>query len=129
MRARITLISAFFAIASSAWGRGPPTVIHTKDGSVYYGELVERVAFDHVTILNTAGEIKRFIDKFTLAGLIDREGKAFVDAGLAYLRASDAELLERIAKEPKLLRLPLVRLGNRISIGHDEAAWKEMAAA
>jgi arsenate reductase-like glutaredoxin family protein len=28
-----------------------------------------------------------------------------------------------------LLRLPLVRAGNRLSIGRDEAAWKAMAEA
>ncbi|HEY1958288.1 MAG TPA: hypothetical protein VGH28_21880 [Polyangiaceae bacterium] len=35
-------------------------MVHTKNGSVYYGELVERVTDDHVTIVNAAGEIKRF---------------------------------------------------------------------
>jgi arsenate reductase-like glutaredoxin family protein len=74
------------------------------------------------------GEIKRFIDKFKLAGLIDREGKPFVDAGLAYMILSETALLERVAKEPRLLRLPLVRAGNKISVGLDEAAWKEMLA-
>lgn len=75
------------------------------------------------------GEIKRFIDRFTLAGLIDREGKAFADAGLQYLKISDEQMLERLAREPRLLRLPLVRSGNRLSIGADETAWKEMTAA
>jgi arsenate reductase-like glutaredoxin family protein len=74
----------------------------------------------------SAGEIRRFIERFTLAGLIDRESKAFANAGLAYLRVSDAELLERIARQPELLRLPLVRAGQRLSIGADEAAWKQM---
>ncbi len=77
----------------------------------------------------SAGEIKRFIDRFSLAGLIDREGKAFADAGLQYLKVSDDELLERISREPRLLRLPFVRAGNRISVGSDEAAWKDMTAA
>lgn len=75
------------------------------------------------------GEIKRFIDRFTLAGLIDREGKPFVDAGLRYLKISDEELLQRVGHEPRLLRLPLIRAGNRLSIGADETAWKEMIAA
>ncbi|MEO8593717.1 MAG: ArsC/Spx/MgsR family protein [Candidatus Solibacter sp.] len=72
------------------------------------------------------GEIRRFIERFTLAGLVDRESKAFVDAGLKYLKMSDVELLARIEKEPKLLRLPLVRGGKTISVGHDEASWKAM---
>jgi arsenate reductase-like glutaredoxin family protein len=45
---------------------------------------------------------------------------------MAYMKLSDAELLARIEKEPKLLRLPLVRAGGRISIGQDEASWKAM---
>lgn len=75
------------------------------------------------------GEIKRFVDRFTLPGLIDREGKIFRDGGLQYMKISDDELLDRISREPRLLRLPLVRAGNRISIGPDEVSWREMTAA
>ena len=72
------------------------------------------------------GEIRRFIDRFKLAGLLDTESKPYVEAGLKYMRLSDSDLLARIEQEPKLLRLPLIRCGNQISIGHDEAAWKAM---
>jgi arsenate reductase len=72
------------------------------------------------------GEIHRFIEKFGLAGLLDTEGKAYVDAGMKYLKMSDAELMERIEREPKLLRLPLVRSGKHIAVGPDEAGWKAM---
>lgn len=75
------------------------------------------------------GEIKRFIDRFGLTSLLDSEGKAYVDAGLKYLKVSDSELLERIARTPQLLRLPLVRAANRLSIGQDEESWKAMLAA
>ena len=74
-------------------------------------------------------EIKRFADRFGLAALLDTEGKAWVDAGLKYLKVSDSEMLERIERDPKLLRLPLVRGGNRLSVGHDEDSWKAMLAA
>jgi arsenate reductase (glutaredoxin) len=74
------------------------------------------------------GEIRRFIDRFGLAGLLDQEAKAYVDSGLKYLKLSDSELLARIEREPTLLRLPLVRSGNRVSIGHDEESWKAMVA-
>ncbi|MEO8662097.1 MAG: ArsC/Spx/MgsR family protein [Bryobacteraceae bacterium] len=72
------------------------------------------------------GEIKRFVDKFGLAKLLDTEGKAYVDAGLKYMKVSDAELLGRIEREPKLMMLPLVRGGKRLSVGQDEAGWKAM---
>jgi len=71
-------------------------------------------------------EIKRFIDRFGLRPLLDEEGKAYVDAGLKYLKVSDSELLERITQNPALLRLPLVRAANRVSVGHDEESWKQM---
>src|SRR5437016_4863403 len=74
-------------------------------------------------------EIRRFADRYGLTALLDTEGKAYVDGGMKYLRMSDADLLARIEREPKLLRLPLVRAGNRLSIGRDEEAWKAMIAS
>ena len=72
------------------------------------------------------GEIKRFIERFGLQALIDSESKSYVDAGLKYLKVSDSELLTRIERDPKLLRLPLIRAANKLSVGHDEDAWKAM---
>src|SRR5580693_1719684 len=69
------------------------------------------------------GEIKRFIDRFTLNGLVDRD-----HSSIKYLRLSDTELLAKIESEPKLLRLPLVRAANRLSIGQDEDSWEAMLA-
>jgi arsenate reductase len=74
------------------------------------------------------GEIKRFVDRFGLLALLDTEGKAHVDAGLKYLKLSDAELRLRIERDPTLQRLPLVRGGKLISTGHDEDSWKAMLA-
>jgi arsenate reductase (glutaredoxin) len=72
------------------------------------------------------GEIRRFIERFRLTGLLDTESKAYEDSGLKYLKVTDAELLAKIEREPKLLRLPLVRAAHLVSIGKDEAAWKSM---
>jgi arsenate reductase (glutaredoxin) len=76
-----------------------------------------------------AGEIRRFVDRFGVGALLDSEGKAYLDAGLKYLKSSDSQLLEKIEREPNLLLLPLVRSANRLSIGHDEDAWKAMLVA
>ena len=75
------------------------------------------------------GEIKRFIERFGLAGLLDSEGKAYADAGLKYYKLSDAELLSKIERDPQLLRLPLIRGGKLLSIGRDEDSWKAMLAS
>ena len=72
------------------------------------------------------GEIRRFIERFTLSGIVDSEGKAWADAGLKYMKMSDADLLAKIEREPALLRLPLVRSANRLSVGNDQDAWKTM---
>jgi arsenate reductase (glutaredoxin) len=74
------------------------------------------------------GEIKRFVDKFGLTALLDTEGKAYVDAGLKYLKVSEAELLGRVERDARLLRLPLVRCGNRFSVGQDQDSWLAMLA-
>lgn len=74
------------------------------------------------------GEIKRFADRFGLPQLIDRESKPYIDGGLQYMKLTDADWLGRIEREPKLLRLPLVRSGNKLGVGHDEAAWRAMLA-
>ncbi len=76
-----------------------------------------------------AGEIQRFTGRFGWAGPIDNEGNAYIDGGLKYLKLSDSELLGRIEREPKLPRLPLVRAGNRLSVGHEEEGWRAKLAA
>jgi arsenate reductase (glutaredoxin) len=72
------------------------------------------------------GEIKRFVDRFGFPQLLDSEGKSYVDAGMKYLKLTDSDLLTKIERDPALLRLPLVRSGNRLSVGLDETAWKGM---
>ena len=76
-----------------------------------------------------AGEIKRFVERFAWSGLLDTEGKAYIDGGLKYLKLSEGELMQRIEREPSLLKLPLVRGGKVVSIGQDEESWKSMLTA
>ena len=40
------------------------------------------------------------------------------------MRLDDGEIVERLLATPALLRLPLVRFGNEVAAGRDEAAWK-----
>ena len=69
-------------------------------------------------------ELRRFSDRFKPRALLDEESRAYESSGLGYMRLSDAELLERLLSNQKLLRLPLVRSGRELSVGHDEAAWR-----
>lgn len=70
------------------------------------------------------GELRRFVERLGAAALLDADGRAYRDAGLAYLRMDDAEIVERLLADPRLLRLPLVRFGNEVTAGRAEAIWK-----
>jgi arsenate reductase-like glutaredoxin family protein len=77
----------------------------------------------------SAREIRRFVQHFGWTGILDTEGKAYIEAGLKYLMLSESELIGRIERNAALLRLPLVRAGKLVSVGHDEASWKAMLCA
>jgi arsenate reductase len=70
-------------------------------------------------------ELRRFAVRFGSDALLDRESRAYREAGLAYLRMDAGEILDRLLRDPRLLRLPLARSGDRLSIGPDEAAWTD----
>ena len=70
------------------------------------------------------GELKRFAQKFGARALLDEDSKAYRKANLGYLTMGDNEVLERVIADPRLLRLPLVRHGNELTIGIDEKTWK-----
>jgi arsenate reductase-like glutaredoxin family protein len=74
------------------------------------------------------GELRRFVERLGARALADTEGRQWLDAGLGYLSMDDAELSQRLLTDQRLLRLPLVRAGNAVSAGRDEAAWKRMTA-
>lgn len=74
------------------------------------------------------GELRRFVERLGAPALADTTGKVWIDAGLGYLRMDDAELAARLLADQRLLRLPLVRIGNGFAAGHDEAAWKLLLA-
>ncbi len=71
------------------------------------------------------GELKRFAQKFGARALLDEDSKAYRKANLGYLTMGDQEIIERVIADPGLLRLPLVRNGNALTIGVEEAVWKE----
>ena len=74
-------------------------------------------------------EIGRFVTRFGIAALLDAEGKAYVDAGLKYMKVGERELLAKIERDPALLRLPLVRADKMLSVGRHEESWKAMLGA
>jgi arsenate reductase-like glutaredoxin family protein len=69
------------------------------------------------------GELRRFIERLGPRALLDESSRPYRDGGLAYLRMDDAEIVERLLADQRLLRLPLVRHGNEVTSGREETTW------
>ncbi len=69
-------------------------------------------------------ELRRFTQRLGARALLDDTCRAYRDGGLAYLSMTDAEVLERLQRDQRLLRLPLVRHGNDVTAGKAEATWR-----
>jgi len=84
--------------------------------TTHFVDLAERSA--------SLGELRRFAQKHGVAALVDRDARRFADLGLAHARLSDERWLEKLEVEPLLLRMPLVRWQQRVSVGAAEQEWK-----
>jgi arsenate reductase len=73
-------------------------------------------------------ELRRFIARLGARAVADTDSRAWRDAGLGFLRMDDTELDERLLADQRLLKLPLVRFGNGVAVGRDEAAWKSLVS-
>ncbi len=71
------------------------------------------------------GELRRFAQKFGTEALLDREAKRFRELGLQAAHLTDSRISALLEQEPLLLRTPLVRSGNRLSVGLAEDEWKQ----
>ncbi|MEX0891066.1 MAG: ArsC/Spx/MgsR family protein [Gemmatimonadota bacterium] len=70
------------------------------------------------------GELRRFVERFGVEGIMDREGRRFNSLGLAHAYLSHDRWVEKLVEEPLLLRTPLVRNGDRLTVGSAEEAWR-----
>jgi arsenate reductase len=87
---------------------------------VHFVDLAERAA--------SPGELRRFAQKFGVSALVDRDGKRYKELGLGTAMLSEERWLERFVEDPLLLRIPLVRHGNQLTVGLAEAEWRKWAA-
>jgi len=85
---------------------------------VHFVDLKERAA--------SPGELKRFGQKFGWEKLLDREGKHFRDRGLHVAHVPESRIPALLEDDPMLLVTPLVRSGNEIAVGWDEARWRDL---
>ena len=100
-----------FGVRKSADTRAALRFFAERRVKVHFVDLNERAA--------SPGELRRFADKFGLQTLVDRDSRRFAELG------RPVATLERLSLEPLLLRMPLVRQQQHLTIGAAEPTWKE----
>jgi arsenate reductase len=105
-----------FGIKKSADTRKALRFFSERRVKTHFVDLMERPA--------SLGELRRFAQKFGAISLLDKNSKRFEELGLRYAQLSDDRWLEKLATEPLLLKIPLVRNANQLTLGADEATWK-----
>jgi arsenate reductase len=83
---------------------------------VHFVDLRERAA--------SRGELMRFIQKFGVTALIDQTSQRYRDLGPGSGRYSDETWIQRLCNEPLVLRQPLTRFGQKLTIGPAEDDWR-----
>jgi len=71
------------------------------------------------------GELRRFVQRFGIEGILDRTSRRFAELGLGAAQLSEERWLEKLAAEPLLLRMPLVRYGPKLTVGDAASTWRE----
>jgi arsenate reductase-like glutaredoxin family protein len=110
-----------FGVKKSADTRKALRFFAERRTRTHFVDLMERAA--------SRGELTRFAQKFGVAALVDESSRRFGELGLRSARYGDQRWLEILVEEPLLLKLPLVRHGNALTIGAAEATWKNWLAS
>jgi arsenate reductase-like glutaredoxin family protein len=72
------------------------------------------------------GELENIARSTGADQLLDRESRAFVRGGLAYMVADP---IEEALKNPLLLKMPIVRRGREATLGYQPEVWKAWLSA
>ena len=101
----------------------------TRKALRFFAERRIRTHFvDFAQRAPSVGELRRFVQKFGTQALIDRQSKRFVALGFGHSAYGEEKWLAILADEPLILRQPLVRSANLLTIGDAESTWKEWTA-
>jgi arsenate reductase len=109
-----------FGVRKSADTRAALRFFAERRIKVHFVDLMERAA--------SKGELDRFARKFGAPALLDRGSRRFAELGLGSARYSPERWIEQMSEEPLLLRMPLVRWQNELTVGPAEERWRAWAA-
>lgn len=104
-----------FGVRKSADTRNALRFFSERRIRTHFVDLNERAA--------SLGELRRFAQKFGVAAIVDRDSRRFAELGLSHSILSDDRWLEKLENEPLLLRVPLVRMKNKLTVGMAKNEW------
>jgi arsenate reductase-like glutaredoxin family protein len=110
-----------FGVKKSADTRKALRFFSERRINTHFVDLNERAA--------APGELRRFVERFGADALIDRDSRRFAELGLRQAIYSPERWVQKLADEPLILRIPLVRSGSRLTVGTAETEWAEWIAA
>ncbi|PYP09730.1 MAG: arsenate reductase [Gemmatimonadetes bacterium] len=110
-----------FGVRKSAETRAALRFFAERRVKVHFVDLREHAA--------SVGELRRFAQKLGIAALIDRDSRRFAELGLRSAILSEDRWLEKLSIEPLLLRMPLVRNQQQLTIGPAPETWDAWYAA
>jgi len=110
-----------FGVKKSAATRAALRFFAERRIRVHFVDLNERAA--------SVGELRRFAQKFGVAALVDRDAKRYAELGLKSAMLSEERWLEKLSLEPLLLKMPLVRNQQQLTIGAAAETWNAWYAA
>jgi arsenate reductase-like glutaredoxin family protein len=84
---------------------------------VHFVDLKERAA--------SKGELQKWVQRFGVTALIDKSSRRYAELGLGVARLDDSHWLEKLAAEPLLLVMPLVRWQHKVTIGDAALEWTQ----
>jgi arsenate reductase (glutaredoxin) len=109
-----------FGVKKSAETRKALRFFAERRTRTHFVDLQERAA--------SRGELTRFAQKFGVSALIDDSSRRYGELGLRTARYGEERWMEILVEEPLLLKMPLVRRGNALTIGAAEDTWKSWLA-
>lgn len=106
-----------FGIKNDADTRKALRFFKERRVKVHFVDLKQRAA--------SPGELRRFAQKFGVTTLVNTGAKRYAALGLGAAHLTDERWLAKLAEEPLILRMPLVRWQQRLAVGPAESEWRD----
>lgn len=114
-----------FGVKKSAETRKALRFFSERRIKTHFVDFTERAA--------SPQELRRFVQRYGIDALIDRSSRSYESLGLRYASLSEERWLDKLAEEPLMLRMPLVRQigpgAKGLTIGLAEEEWRQWGAS